>query len=338
MRVNSPSTDTWAAPRNDDASWRSVHLYFTGDIYDVYSDAVVLGLVHPLVVALTESQAIDRFFFVRYRDQGAHIRLRLQRAQSWSEAHLDELVIRSVERIQAAGAVSAVDASSARASPPVAMRWVTYEPEYERYGGQSAMPVVEQMFHASSVLAIQLLREDGGLERQRRLGKAMLAMLVTAHVFELTLSQTIALLDRYESGYLRSAGLPSGSGKADLTERFRESFKRQAGSFGTIVVAVWDALAERDALSDPLDEFRATMEMLRCRLRELWSNGVLTIHHAPATSWERFIIYILPSILHMTNNRLGVSIPEETYLAHLIRHALRANEDIRHTEDDGAAT
>lgn len=87
-------------------------------------------------------RGIDRWFFVRYRDPQPHLRLRFHCAgttgaltalHSWAE----ELRGRGL----AGDLVLAA-----------------YDPELERYGGPAAMAAAERVFHADSVLVLNLLR------------------------------------------------------------------------------------------------------------------------------------------------------------------------------------
>jgi hypothetical protein len=63
------------------------------------------------------------------------------------------------------------------------------------------------------------------------------------------------------------------------------------------------------------------MAAARLRLRELFHAGRLLAQGQPAANWGWCLEWVVPSYLHMTSNRLGLTIAEESYLAHLIHRA-----------------
>lgn len=106
------------------------------------SDAILAGHILPLIRTLEKNGPLG-WFFVRYRDDGYHIRLRLKT----TSGHL-AAVIRACEHRLAPlvrrgllGRVVAAD----------------YEPEWERYGRK--LPLVEEFFHAGSELTLVYLKK-----------------------------------------------------------------------------------------------------------------------------------------------------------------------------------
>ena len=56
-----------------DGQWVSTHLFYPGD-----RNRVLLDFVLPVASRLVGSGAADRFFFIRYYEEGPHVRLRLR--------------------------------------------------------------------------------------------------------------------------------------------------------------------------------------------------------------------------------------------------------------------
>ncbi|MCA9025669.1 MAG: lantibiotic dehydratase [Planctomycetaceae bacterium] len=114
-------------------------------------DRLLVEYVRPITNTMTESSDIDSWFFLRYNVPGNHLRLRVH----GDSQRLQRIVIpklnRLSARLQSDGLVSRV-------------QWDTYEREVERYGGMEAMPLVEQIFHADSQSAIELVANYAGDE------------------------------------------------------------------------------------------------------------------------------------------------------------------------------
>lgn len=113
-------------------------------------DDLICGPLHSFVQQITDSFSIDRWFFIRYADPDAHIRLRFHgppdvlltqvfpNATAWSQQLMSQGVIQRL----------AVD---------------TYDREVERYGGPEGMAIAEEIFYADSrsiLVFRQLLRHE----------------------------------------------------------------------------------------------------------------------------------------------------------------------------------
>ncbi len=115
------------------------------------ADRVLLEHLAPLVDRARRKGWMDRWFFVRYADPWPHLRVRLHGDVN---ALLPELE-RTFAQAQSQGALwrAALD---------------TYEPETERYGGATGLPLAERLFELSSDSALRALSAEGGLDPDAR--------------------------------------------------------------------------------------------------------------------------------------------------------------------------
>nr|WP_273482978.1 lantibiotic dehydratase [Kribbella italica] len=131
------STRAWSRParrHQPGGEWLYAKVYALPDTQDSLLVRRVSGLVQQLPVS------VDRWFFLRYKDPEAHLRLRIHGPSAdilpvlhdWTTAAVEAGVIRSV----------VLDG---------------YAPEIARYGGEDAMPVAERLFQADSVAVIDQL-------------------------------------------------------------------------------------------------------------------------------------------------------------------------------------
>lgn len=300
-------------PAPSSPQWLSTHLHFDAPtIYGADADHVIRCHVVPLVAAVRENCDTDCFFFVRYSDGGPHIRVRFrERLGSRSDRVRD--VTR--ERLCLFGSEAGVTVIR-----PVAAE---YDREVQRYGGLSALSVSERIFEASSIAAIAQIGTDA-LSLSARLGRALVAMLATVNAFLPDHTHARAFAGRYCEGYLPSLAAWRGRESRDLIDVFRQGFAPQEPRLTASIADLWYALVNRDAVSDAIDAYAASLCQLREELRKCFNAGQVVVSGAPASSWSACVYWLLPSYVHMMNNRLGVSIEHEAYLAYIISAGLTA--------------
>jgi thiopeptide-type bacteriocin biosynthesis protein len=320
--VSEPTLD------RDPNEWLSVYLFFEGWIYARECDRVVLEVVEPFVERAREEGWIDGHFFIRYSEQGPHVRLRL---------HGDPAVLEGtvwpalVEHVRARDPEVAVDrlpetAVYQRGEDAEAVVRVThlarvaYEPETERYGGPDALPIAERLFEASSRAAYDLTRGMGD-QRSSRLGKGLLATVVLLHSYVRDRAHGAAFGHMYATNYLRSVAREDDGREAWLGA-FGQGYEQQAETLGEYVDEVWSRMDEGEPLSDALDAWAAALAERRAELEEAFRSGLVRVAGQEPDEWDRVVAGIVSSYVHMMNNRLGITIQEESYLGYLIHRAL----------------
>jgi thiopeptide-type bacteriocin biosynthesis protein len=123
------------------SEWLYAKLY-TGQ---AMADQVLREVVGRAVEDVADrSHSIHRWFFIRYGDPDWHIRARFQ-----GEPEVLQALV--LPALKAAAAPFLADGRIWR------FQLDTYEREVERYGGEEGMPLAEQLFHADSVAALELL-------------------------------------------------------------------------------------------------------------------------------------------------------------------------------------
>lgn len=286
--------------------WLSAHLFFEGPMYGEECDRVLLEVVEPFVLRCEREEWTVSHFFIRYGEDGPHVRLRLR-----GEAEVLE------------GRVWAALVEHVRGGPVVRLARVPYEPETARYGGPDALAVAERHFADSSATAYRLLAGTGP-NRSSRLGMGLLAMVVLVHAFAGGRDRGADFARTYATGYLRLLGERDGGGA--LRDAFGDGYQRQAGRLAGHVDEVWSRLDAGQPLSDELDAWAAAIRERRAELAALFAVGRVQVEGGPAEGWERVVFGIVPGYVHMTNNRLGITLHEESYLAFLISRALLPDE------------
>jgi len=275
----------------------SAHIHFgTGSIYGPECDRVLVDVVKPVAEECLERGWADQYFFVRYRESGSHVRFRLTGA------------CRALEESARPALECAVAADSC-----LSLQWVPYKPETERYGGEASMPLAESAFCASSRMVIASLDYTGSLPSDVRLGRALMAMTALIHAFTGSHAQALELLAAYSAGY---RGVVAGGDEGPLVAAF-EAAKSSQPALADYVDEVWRRLSTGEPTMPALDVYHLEMRQIRDAFRDLYDCGRLQFGASRGPSWNACVAALLPSLLHMTNNRFGVSMSEEAYLGHL---------------------
>lgn len=283
--------------------WLTAYLFFEDHLYSEAADRVIREVVAPVARAC-RSGAV-RWFFLRYAEEASHVRLRFFAPGPVLEESI-------WPRVAEAAASSELVVRTTRER---------YEPEVERYGGPWGLALAEELFHRQSETALALLEKITPGTRPLRLGKGLLAMLVLLFLYRGERRAAAGLARRYGTNYLK-AWARDAEEQEHWLQTFQEAFDRQADRLAGYVESAWEALESGGELTPELDAYRRDMEDLARRLRELFDQGRLRLGSRTAADWDEPVRFLVPSYIHMMNNRLGVSIQEESYLSVLIAGTL----------------
>ena len=338
---------------HDDAVWLSAHIFYNGGSPDD-GDAVALGIIGPFVLEYQKRRLLLGYFFIRYRELGPHLRLRMRVRPCDELAVVDALTshIRQVapgcdiqpwpgqamcaiDSLQADQGLNSVqDTATARATGSLmrSVRWIAYEPEVDRYGGPDAIEIAHEHFEASSDAALALLSETEQVSPSARLGRALLLTVAIIHTYFDTRDASARFAARY--GRQCTEATDSALGSQDAWSRmFKNGFIQQSAQVQELVEMIWVGLTNKQELPIPAG-FLSALRTSRDALHDLVRATANVPQAVSFDNWERCRAYILPSYIHMTNNRLGISIPEERYLAHMIDWVLSGQSVIAKSDVD----
>lgn len=142
--INSATTDMPQRRFSVGSEWLYLKIYAG----EKASDALLVNQLYPAIQELLQQQTIQQFFFVRYKDQDPHLRLRF-RGNPYIEFY--HYVIRRIEQVLhpyvQSGLVHRIQTD-------------TYQRELERYG-MDKITVYEQFFHYDSLSTLQFMQQTG---------------------------------------------------------------------------------------------------------------------------------------------------------------------------------
>lgn len=330
--------------------WMAFHVFYASD-----ANPVLAECVRPLVAGLRADGLLDRWFFIKYWEEGPHLRIRLRpsssdvaeevrrRARAALEDHLRSrpalyeiraedlqdlyrkmyLAEYGQERWDSTYGVDGV--MPVQANNTVVER--PYEPELDRYGGPGGVDLAEWHFERSSDTVLDVLATSNTQVRPLQLGFSMQLSLILAYTFLGDDDAVRQFFASYRSFWETSYQEPSD----DQHASFDTSFDRTWQTFAPRLARIREVCAAPERAGSRLERGWALhARELRDRVARAWADGGLEFPPDRAAALaerpEAVAPVLLSSYVHMTNNRVGSSILEEIYLSYLVEKALTAAE------------
>lgn len=292
-------------------NWLSVHLHFSGSIYGTECDALVIDTVRPVISWALDSGLASKAFFIRYNDGGPHVRLRILPADA------DAMVVLKQNALGSVGVATMAHASRTQIRR---QEEVPYVAEDGRYGGPFAVGVAERLFTTSTLCVIEELRKADPMPKPRRLGKGLVSMIVT--VYDLLGGERglRRFAHWYASSYL-NVTRPDPTQRSEALQQFQKGTMSQRKCLAEIVDDALAAVANGH-LPTNLEAYSDSIESIWAEYQAIYAAGQLTIYADSCATWEDAALKLCASFVHMHNNRLGISIHEESYLAFVLADAL----------------
>jgi hypothetical protein len=327
--------------------WLSVYLFCNEPF-----EPMLTGLVKPAIEEIMARRWATMSFFIRYWEDGPHIRLRFKGQPDLLEKEVKPYLLQCTQTYfahqQPAQSQQGTEEQSFTAgkTPPGTIQFMHYEPEIERYGGPQAVLVSEKHFEASSRAVLSILSGCEGWNYQTALGYIMQLHIAFAHAAGMDLAETAAFFDAFCAAWTPAIYLPKGAQLRDLggmsptefyarwaetTQAFQESYHKQRSVLVPFIQQVWEALTEQEEFEDEwmnqwIRDVRQTNELLEqvravdCLLLPSWYvfNPAVIADIEQAKRWTVFESYV-----HMTNNRLGIVNRDEGYVGYLMKTICR---------------
>ena len=235
----------------------------------------------------TASGLADFWFFIRYADPDAHLRVRFHGTPQRLSSYLFGQVCQ--------WASSLVDTETCA-------RFVfdTYEPEIERFGGREGMTESESLFHADSLASVDLVRV---LKSSQWSGDDDRMTLMA-----LTIDDLLRAMGFDEVGCLQWYRNQTAAGSRDSGPEYRRLKDSLRAALGDL--PRW--LADKpfgSVIASAIEQRRRDLISVSTRLRQLAGSGLL----------DRSIDVLSASYTHLHLNRLGGTSIEQTLISLLRR-------------------
>jgi thiopeptide-type bacteriocin biosynthesis protein len=303
-----PQEQTMADPHSEReaSSWIYLKLYLGRSVNRM--DRLLIDLSREATIT-GRAQA---WFYIRYVDEhGIHIRLRAK-AHAGDEQTLRRNLIDVAARrlgrlhelppgdyfpmVAMPGFEQAVDQISS-AHNDIDVVEAPYEPEFDKFGSAEAMDIAEGLFHASSIIACQVLAdEENGKYSRKDLVPSLLD-----ETFRAFLPPNKEALFWHEYSYYWL------NGKSPAANDWREKFiaKGRSLSDRSIRIVPEEQRFAAGAI-EPLRNWRSALTNARTRYAALGSR------------LDASAEVLCFNFAHLMNNRLGLGTLEEAYMGALL--------------------
>ena len=277
--------------------WFAAYLFYPGDL-----DLMLSQLVAPFIKEFFPHERQDIcYFFIRYWENGSHIRLRINADNTLQEIFAEELKKRAHEFfIQYPGLNHSSSFNKETLFADHYIRFAVYEPETERYGDQKSLPWAETHFFKSSDFILNWINT-------KKPGASVLVQALRMHLILLfamscDIPRLIAICDFFIEGWLPR--LYNQQGNTEIQKRywlneFEISFNRTKEFILPASQVFWDELATGTA-------DQAVQNLLNANIQLMKNYKSVGFEDTKVTG-------IVTSMMHMNNNRLGISNYEEAY-------------------------
>ncbi|MFI6639276.1 lantibiotic dehydratase C-terminal domain-containing protein [Streptomyces sp. NPDC050504] len=332
------------------ADWQATHVFYAAN-----PRPLLLQCVRPLVAGLEADGLMDGYFFINYWLEGPHVRLRVKPSCPEAAPEVARRTARAIDAFLAERpALYEVDSgflndfyntlfdiefpgaerghyvdSQGRMNlrPNNSRSTEPYEPEYGKYGGPAGIELAEWHFRHSSDLVIDALGTKNLHLRTVLLGTAAQLMMVMAATFLPGEDELAEYLDSYYEFWHRAFPGTGFIGSEEYDSNYAAMAPKLTARFAAIRAAV--AEDDRGVLPASLARWAEHCAELRERAVRLAREGDLVFRSWDGERDERVtdpaaaLPLLLSPYMHMTNNRLHVTIRDEAYLAHVLGRCLR---------------
>ncbi|WP_165423825.1 thiopeptide-type bacteriocin biosynthesis protein [Ktedonosporobacter rubrisoli] len=328
--------------------WISIHIFYYGDL-----NSLLVSCVQPLIESLREQSLIERYFFIRYWQEGLHIRLRLlpmdfadhDKIKYLAEQAISQFLIQRpalykpnpqiyapFQRylfIAEYGREKLIETYGEHGSIPLrpnnSFAYIPYEPEYDRYGGVAGVDLAEWHFEYSSAMVLKLLTRINMTVPTIALGISF--QLMQYYFFELfdTEEEIIQAIETYMKYWEK--GRFAKNTKNVIDQSYKTRYEHMQTTLRHRVSQIRDYMLDsklRQKATDVELEWSDHLHTFREKINAFIINNeqfdTISDRNIDLTHLRH---KLLISYAHMTNNRIGTSIKQERYLAYLLFQALK---------------
>jgi thiopeptide-type bacteriocin biosynthesis protein len=316
-------------------TWIAAHLFYNGD-FNVF----LIKAVKPFIEKMLLKYEIENYFFIRYWENGPHIRLRFKGKSEILEQSIKPEISSFFSDYFTKNPSQRNDQfliQDQKWHPNNSILFIEYEPETDRYGGEQALLIAEQQFRFSSEAILEILCDETW-SYQTALGTAIKMHLSFAKAMGLSKEEMQLFFKSTFHGWFYYAYPPKdlnstveqlNEHKDKIMKAFAEVFENQKAqliSFHSSFLEAYDSRLEFE--EQWLNDWIKQNHQIKTSLEKVTFTGSIPQYWqllnktAGVPADKERLWNILESYVHMTNNRLGIMNRDEAYLGYLIQESL----------------
>jgi len=302
----------------NESNWISCYIF-----HDSPFEKVLAEFIKPLIDDLKTKKMIMSFFFVRYWEKGPHIRLRISAQDITVKNKLIKLI-----QAKTSNYFDVIEGGN------YSIEFNEYIHELQRYGGVENINVSQEHFnHSSEIVLNHISQTNKNWDYGLAMSIALQMHLIFAKRILISQDQALSYFQLlYNKVFVNSVKLDENN-DASLEEIhkvkafFVSSYKKQKNMIDHIARTIWLKKQEENWI----DQWSLNCLELGEKIKNNYLNTKI-----PAPEWFEFNIKlnaskekqilwsIYDSYIHMTNNRLGILLRDEAFIAFLIIKGLQS--------------
>jgi thiopeptide-type bacteriocin biosynthesis protein len=306
---------------NVEEKWISIYIY-----HETFFEKVIIELLKPMINSLVTKRQVKSFFFIRYWEGGPHLRFRVlvnekvnkERIKCFLEKQItDYFVINNIK---------------------FSIRHEDYIRELNRYGGRGCIITAENHFENSSKIIMNIIEDNYSQWKYSMSISVSIQMnLIFAKRTILSLEDTILFFSSIYQNRLHFSiqnnkkPIDLNVSIKELVQAFSKLYINQKNKIDFLVKTIW--MENNDERW--LKEWSCNCKHLKVLMDEALSNDLIIkpnslmyINNDKLSNDNRVLWTIYESYIHMSNNRLGVRIQDESFVAFLIVNSLKVLKNI----------
>lgn len=308
---------------NNQLTWISFHIYYE-EPWDHFLGSTVNCFLKE------NEPKINKFFFIRYWENGPHVRLRLGVNNPEIIQDLTDDTLAYFNRFFEQNPSKRVKNEDSWVGNNT-IQLEQYEPEVSRYGGERSMLVSQDQFQLSSKLILQLLRDKSeSWNYQTALGFAVEMNLIFALATEMNMKHIYEFHKLNMVNWIQHSILKTKEYNPIRINEVVSSFSKVFNdSKDDVFKFCSEIINERKISNEYLSEWEVGMSKIHKRFKKLEANKLMSIdpslhNYSRDLKWN-----IYQSLIHMNCNRLGIPNQDEAYLSYvMLRIAMNNDEKI----------
>lgn len=297
-------------------SWISFHIFHNHSFEKILSE-----LILPMTTYLKDENLISAMFFIRYWEKGSHIRYRLLPSKNCNHEELKEII--------SAKAKLYFD-NLQNSEIKHKLEFNDYIQETQRYGGEESIHIAEKHFQDSSNTSLELIKDNiDNWDYSKAISFALQMHIIFAKQTINDIQKSIQLFESIYKNWLYCSvklDLEGNTTKHEIEKVvtfFENSYIQQKEILKYLIKTLWQENQESKWIQDWTSSCKElnTLILNNEEVYEFeYSNNQISDLNFTNVEKRKFIVF--DSFIHMTNNRLGIHLRDEAFIAYLIIQGL----------------
>lgn len=288
----------------EQSKWVSVYVF-----HELSFEKILIELIKPIIEDLKSKDYLLSYFFIRYWENGPHVRFRV-------------LPKNDICRDKIISTISTTTEAYFKKENQVLLHRVEFSEyirEIKRYGGNSNIENAERQFEESSKVVINLINENySKWDYSLAISYAIQMHVTFAKCLFKNNQELIIFFKKIYANWLYYSLKLDNTGEVSKDEIikvnlfFENSYLKQKDKINNLV----KILIDDNFSSKWSDEWISESNIISDRFSNIKQD-------------EETLYFVYDSFIHMTNNRLGIHLRDESFVAYIIYKSLKdLNENL----------